>query len=278
VRIDLGVVEMSLLLLHASRSRMRLPKPCDRSCDDQSQIYTNEKAQCGDQSIHSPRDDHYQHAKPGILRARKYRKWLKRCGEQPRLSNSELQPESSLSLKLNSLFIELSLDEINLGQLGSVRMSDVIEVRFVCVHNAGRSQMAEALLQELGGPSFEVASAGFEPRPVNPIVVEAMKPIGIDISGAKSKSVFELFRTGRYFNYVVTVCDESSAERCPIFPGMTHRLGWSFEDPSGFKGTHDQKLAQVIRVRDEIQVRIETWLKELPHLPKSFGVPIQPAP
>lgn len=91
VRIDLGVVEMSLLLLHASRSRMRLPKPCDRSCDDQSQIYTNEKAQCGDQSIHSPRDDHYQHAKPGILRARKYRKWLKRCGEQPRLSNSELQ-------------------------------------------------------------------------------------------------------------------------------------------------------------------------------------------
>ena len=152
-------------------------------------------------------------------------------------------------------------------------MSDIIKVLFVCVHNAGRSQMAEALLRKLGGPSFDVASAGFEPQPVNPIVVEAMKLIGIDISGAKSKSVFDLFRAGRYFNYVVTVCDESSAERCPIFPGITHRLGWSFDDPSGFKGTHDQQLKQVIRVRDEIQVQIEKWSRELPNLPRSFHVP-----
>ncbi len=93
-------------------------------------------------------------------------------------------------------------------------MSNTIKVLFVCVHNAGRSQMAEALLRKLGGSSFEVASAGFEPRPVNPLVVEAMKLIGIDIKDAKSKSVFDLFRAGRYFDYVVTVCDESSAERC----------------------------------------------------------------
>jgi len=152
-------------------------------------------------------------------------------------------------------------------------MSNTIKVLFVCVHNAGRSQMAEALLRKLGGSSFEVASAGFEPRPVNPLVVEAMKLIGIDIGDAKSKSVFDLFRAGRYFDYVVTVCDESSAERCPIFPGMTRRLGWSFDDPSGFKGTHDQQLKQAIRVRDEIQERIGTWLADLPNLPRSLHAP-----
>ena len=165
---------------------------------------------------------------------------------------------------------EIAIEDGPQPQLGEVRMSDIIKVLFVCVHNAGRSQMAEALLRKLGGPSFDVASAGFEPRPVNPIVVEAMKLIDIDISGAKSKSVFDLFRAGRYFDYVVTVCDESSAERCPIFPGMTRRLGWSFDDPSGFKGTHDQQLSQTIRVRDDIQRSIETWLKELPVMARTL--------
>jgi arsenate reductase len=149
-------------------------------------------------------------------------------------------------------------------------MSDSIKVLFVCVHNAGRSQMAEALLRKLGGPRFDVASAGFEPRPVNPIVVDAMKLVDIDISGAKSKSVFELFRAGRYFNFVITVCDESSAERCPTFPGITQRLSWSFADPSGFKGTHAQLLTQAFQVRDEIQRRIETWLKDLPTMRQSL--------
>ncbi len=149
-------------------------------------------------------------------------------------------------------------------------MSDITRVLFVCVHNSGRSQMAEALLRKLGGPSFDVASAGFEPRSVNPIVVEAMKLIDIDISGARSKSAFDLFRAGRYFNFVITVCDESSAERCPIFPGMTRRLRWSFADPSGFAGTYDQQLAQTIEVRHEIQRSIETWLKELPVMARAL--------
>lgn len=149
-------------------------------------------------------------------------------------------------------------------------MSNITKVLFVCVHNAGRSQMAEALLRNLGGPLFEVASAGFEPRPVNPLVIEAMKRIGIDIGTAQSKSVFDLFRAGRYFDYVITVCDESTAERCPIFPGMTRRIGWSFDDPSAFEGTHAQQLSQTIRVRDEIQERIETWIKELPSLSRSL--------
>ncbi len=152
-------------------------------------------------------------------------------------------------------------------------MSNVTKVLFVCVHNAGRSQIAEALLKKLGGPSFDVVSAGFEPRPVNPLVIEAMKLIDIELANAKSKSVFDSFKAGRYFDYVITVCDESSAEHCPIFPGVTRRIGWSFDDPSAFKGTHEQQLTQTIRVRDEIQARLEAWLAELPNQAQSLHLP-----
>ena len=156
-------------------------------------------------------------------------------------------------------------------------MSQITKVLFVCVHNAGRSQMAEAILRKLGGSLFDAASAGFEPRTVNPVVIEAMRLIGVDISDAKSKSVFELFRAGRYFDYVITVCDESSAERCPIFPGITRRLGWSFDDPSAFEGTPDERLRQVVRVRGEIQERIELWLKDLPNQTGSLLMPDRPS-
>jgi arsenate reductase len=108
-------------------------------------------------------------------------------------------------------------------------------------------------------------------------VIEAMNLIGLDISEATSKSVFDLFRTGRYFDYVITVCDQSAAERCPIFPGITRRLGWSFDDPSGFEGAHEQRLTQVVRVRDEIRGRIELWLKELPNQPRSLRMLDRPS-
>jgi len=149
-------------------------------------------------------------------------------------------------------------------------MSDIAKVLFVCVHNAGTSQMAEALLRKLGGPTFDVASAGFDPRPVNPLVVEAMNLIGIDISDATSKSVFDLCQSGRYFNYVIAVCDESSAKSCRVFPGVMHRLGWNFRDPSSFEGDHEHQLSQVIQVRDEIRDRIGTWLRERPILSRAL--------
>src|SRR6185369_3558449 len=106
------------------------------------------------------------------------------------------------------------------------------KVLFVCIHNSARSQMAEAFLNEICGTEFEAQSAGIEPGNLNPIVVEAMREIGIDISGNKTKAVFDFVRSGSTFNYVITVCDETSAERCPIFPGVTTRLHWSFPDPS----------------------------------------------
>jgi len=139
---------------------------------------------------------------------------------------------------------------------------DKKRVLFVCIHNSGRSQMAEALLRAAAGERFEAESAGFEPGALNPIVVASLKEIGIDISRAKTKSVFDLFQQGRKYHYVVTVCDESSSERCPLFPGLVReRIHWSFKDPAGFKGSAEEKLAQTRAVRDDIRARIKEFVK-----------------
>jgi arsenate reductase len=138
---------------------------------------------------------------------------------------------------------------------------DKIKVLFVCVHNSARSQMAEAWLKQLGGDRFEVESAGLEPGTLNPLVVEAMQEAGIDISGNQTKSVFDFFTQGRRYHYVVTVCDESQSERCPIFPGAVQFLHWSFPDPSRFTGTHEERLRQTLEVRDRIKAKIEAWLE-----------------
>jgi arsenate reductase len=135
-------------------------------------------------------------------------------------------------------------------------------VLFICIHNSARSQMAEAFLNKNCGEEFEAHSAGLEPGNLNPIVVEAMQEIGIDISANKTKAVSDMIRSGKMFAYVITVCDETSAERCPIFPGTTARLHWGFPDPSSFKGTREARLAKTREVRDAIKARIEDWCAE----------------
>jgi len=136
-----------------------------------------------------------------------------------------------------------------------------LKVLFVCVHNSARSQMAEALLNQIAGDEFFAESAGFEPGIINPLAVEAMKAVGLDISDNKTKSVFDFFKEGRLFNYVISVCDGANAERCPIFPGITKRLGWSFDDPASFTGTHEEKLAKTIVVRDQIKTELASFIK-----------------
>jgi len=133
-------------------------------------------------------------------------------------------------------------------------------VLFVCIHNSARSQMAEAFLNRLGGELFEAKSAGFEPGKMNPLVVEAMSETGYDLSANETNSVFEFFKEGKRFNYVITVCDEGAAQRCPIFPGVTHRIHWSFEDPSSFEGRHEEKLAKTRVVRDAIAAQVQEFL------------------
>jgi len=136
-------------------------------------------------------------------------------------------------------------------------------VIFVCIHNSARSQMAEAFINDICGGEFEAESAGLEPGTLNSIVVQAMQEIGIDISGNKTKSVFDMFKSGKLFNYAITVCDETSAERCPIFPSITKRLHWSFPDPSALPGTHDEKLAGTRQIRDTIKAKIREWCAEV---------------
>src|SRR5579862_9439374 len=136
-------------------------------------------------------------------------------------------------------------------------------VLFICIHNSARSQMAEAFLKQKCGNKFDVQSAGLEPGKLNPVVVEAMREIGIDISRNQTKAVWDFVKAGEAFSYVITVCDETSAERCPIFPGVTTRLHWGFPDPSSFPGTHEERLAKTREVRDTIKEKIEQWCGEV---------------
>jgi arsenate reductase (thioredoxin) len=137
------------------------------------------------------------------------------------------------------------------------------KVLFVCIHNSARSQMAEAFMNRMCGGEFEAQSAGIEPGKLNPLVVEAMLEIGLDISGNQTKAVSGMINSGEHFAYVITVCDETSAERCPVFPGVTTRLHWSFPDPSSFPGTHEEKLAQTRQVREAIHLKIEQWCHQI---------------
>jgi len=134
------------------------------------------------------------------------------------------------------------------------------KVLFLCVHNSARSQMAEAFLKKYAGDHFDVESAGLEPGKLNPYVVRAMAEAGIDISKNPVKDVFELFKAGRVFQVVVSVCSKEAAERCPIFPGLSKKLHWPFDDPSSFKGSDDQIMEQTRRVRDQIEVAIKDFV------------------
>jgi len=135
------------------------------------------------------------------------------------------------------------------------------KVLFVCVHNSARSQMAEAWLNHLCGDLFEAESAGLEPGNLHPLAIEVMKEVGIDISHKKTRGVFDLVKAGKIFSYVVTVCDETDAERCPVFPGITKRLRWSFPDPAAVTGTTEEKLKKVRKIRDDIKSAVEGWCK-----------------
>ena len=135
-------------------------------------------------------------------------------------------------------------------------------VLFICVHNSARSQMAEAFLNEFAGERFEAESAGLEPGTLNPLVVKAMVEVGIDIAAKKTRSVFDLLRQGKWFGWVITVCDESQAEACPIFPGAGRRDHWGFPDPAAFTASDEEKLEQVRRLRDRIAEKVKKWIRE----------------
>ena len=142
-------------------------------------------------------------------------------------------------------------------------MSDRKRVLILCTGNSARSQMAEGLLRQMGGDRFDVASAGVSPTRVRPEAIAVMKEIGIDISNHHSKSVEQF--SGQEFDYVITVCDNAN-EQCPVFPGNTKRIHWSFEDPAAAEGDEQSRLAVFRRVRDEIRHRLRAFI-DVPQSP-----------
>ena len=138
-----------------------------------------------------------------------------------------------------------------------------IKVLFLCVHNSARSQMAAAYLKKFDSDQFEVDSAGLEPGTLNPLAIEVMREDGIDISANSTNDVFKYFQEGKWFNYVITVCDKDASEQCPVFPGMQEKINWSFEDPSKFKGTEEEKLQQTREVRDKIKNAVREFVRQV---------------
>jgi len=136
-------------------------------------------------------------------------------------------------------------------------MNEKKRVLILCTGNSARSQMAEGLLRKMAGDRFEVESAGVDPVRVRPEAIEAMREIGVDISAHRSKSVDEFAR--QEFDYVVTVCD-NAREHCPVFPGKTERIHWSFDDPAKASGDEAARLVVFRRVRDEIENRLREFV------------------
>jgi arsenate reductase len=133
-----------------------------------------------------------------------------------------------------------------------------ISVLFICTGNSARSQIAEALLAEMGGPEFEVASAGTHPKGVNPYAIRALREAGIDWTRARSKMVTELL--DRRFDYVITVCDRAR-ETCPVFPGSENTLHWGLDDPAQVEGTDTDRLEAFRETRRELASRLQPFIE-----------------
>jgi arsenate reductase len=134
-------------------------------------------------------------------------------------------------------------------------------VLFLCTGNSARSQMAEAFVRKYSLGQLEPFSAGLEPKALNPLTVQVMEEIGIDMTGYRSKGIEE-YLGKEHFNFLVTVCHDAE-QNCPrVWPGVNQRLHWSFEDPAKFEGNEQEKLEKFRQIRDHIQEKVISWIKE----------------
>lgn len=132
-------------------------------------------------------------------------------------------------------------------------------VLILCTGNSARSQMAEGLLRDLAGDRFEVFSAGTKPGRVRPEAIAAMRELGIDLSGHRSKSVDEFAQ--QPFDYVITVCD-NARESCPVYPASVQRIHWSFEDPAAVAGSEEERMKAFREIRDQIRARLIEFTRD----------------
>ena len=134
-------------------------------------------------------------------------------------------------------------------------------VLFLCTGNSARSQMAEALLRKHAGDRFDVHSAGTEPKGVNPLTVKVLDEVGVPTEGLRSKNLTEYLKLP--VGYLIIVCGDAD-QSCPrIWPGVTNRLFWPFDDPAAAQGSEEVRLEAFRRTRDQIEARIKEWLAEM---------------
>lgn len=133
------------------------------------------------------------------------------------------------------------------------------KILFICLRNSARSVMAEGLANHFFGDRFEAESAGIEAGELSPFAVEAMKEIGIDISGKSPRQAIEIVKTGRVFGHAITLCDEAAEGHCPVLPRSLHLLHWPFPNPSSTEGSVGEKMESMRNVRDSIRRKIEEW-------------------
>ncbi|BEQ14288.1 arsenate reductase ArsC [Desulfoferula mesophila] len=135
------------------------------------------------------------------------------------------------------------------------------KVLFLCAHGNARGPMAEAFLNEMAGDRFEAQSAGLEPAAIDPLAAAVMDEIGLDIRREQTHNVFDLYRQGHLYAYVITLCTESE-KRCPMFPGITHRLHWPVGDPADLPGSPEEQKAAARHIRDQIKKDVQGFLAE----------------
>jgi arsenate reductase len=133
-------------------------------------------------------------------------------------------------------------------------------VMFLCSGNSCRSQIAEAFLRKYGNASFHAFSSGIKPNGIHPMTVAVMAEVGIDISDQKAKSVLE-FIGQMHFGFLITVCSRAD-EICPLFPGVSYRLHWPFEDPVTAECTESERINKFREVRDAIEVKVKQWVND----------------
>jgi arsenate reductase len=139
---------------------------------------------------------------------------------------------------------------------------DKTRVLFVCVYNSFRSQIAEAILNKKYGDRFVAESAGYNSKEIHPLAIQVMEEYGLDISENKVDRVFDFYNEGRMYQYVITVCNRELEENCPIFPGKVMRFHWDgLDNPEAFTGTQEEKLEKARRLRDDIEKRIDEFVK-----------------
>jgi ArsR family transcriptional regulator, arsenate/arsenite/antimonite-responsive transcriptional repressor / arsenate reductase (thioredoxin) len=143
---------------------------------------------------------------------------------------------------------------------GLGRDSAQAHVLFLCTGNSARSQMAEALTEQLSGGAVRAVSAGSHPKPLHPNAVRVMQERGIDLEGRRTKPLSEF--TSQQFDFVITLCDRVR-EICPEFPGTPEAIHWSVRDPAREPGADEETLPAFERTAAELETRIGFLLEEI---------------